>query len=953
LNSGCIISVAFRPSVPGPRTGDLTISADGVKDMVVPLDAGTPINFGSVPVGMTSMQWVSLSTSGAVSGNVTGPFTITLQDPYSYGSIDGVSFGASASATQPVSEVFLGVQFQAAAPGNETGTITLSNGSTYLVTASVASDVQLSTNSLDFQNVAVGSTGGAAHVTLTNGSSSPQAISNIRTTAPFSATSDCGTSLPARASCTVDVVYIPTAVGQATGQLTISNGTTDLAVSLTGNGTPNLENATVDPMSIFLSYTRDGGSSPPQTITVRNTAVSGSMVVQGFDGSNNCSTAITSNCLKITSNNCSTVAPLASCQIQVQYLFGFSQGIAYGNLILMIPRGGTEADYVVYYQIAGPTSTDVTAPLVLSPSSLTFPPTPVGGVSEEQLLTLTNNSTAPLYIEVSAANEFSADSVCGVLGAGTSCTLHVRSTPAGSGATGGGTIVSGVSVIGYPLTITGQEAFAGADLQGYGIPTTSLASPSYPALVEPVFNGGPAPDGTYVHFTLPVKNTGSKPLVIRNTSIGQPALFSMDPRQCAAPIAPGGECVLNLTWDPEYCPQGGPSGVGDPCYDSSTLTLETNSASSPDSYDLNGTHFYSGNSNAGLPFFGNPAPIYFGRVQSGGLASGTLSFDGTASPIPALSITGRGFRLKNGCASLVGSTTGSCAAQITFAPTAVGFEAGTLRFVSNSGVSTNTLSGVGIPAQLRVSPGNVNFAPTVVFQSPPDQIVTLKNISSAPLALGATYIANGEFSVVATTCGTTLAVGGSCTMTLGFMPFNNVGPQKSNLTFSFGIDDGLETIPLSTAVTSLVISPSTADFGTVSKGQVAIRTFTIQNIGAVAQLYGVASIQGATLSGANSSEFKITANACVVGSTLSGSQTCKVTVQFDPDAPGTRSGTLTVATSNAGSVSAALAGHGKSPSESCGPQDADNHSEHREPCECDSDLQNHHGVECRAQFPKD
>ncbi len=555
-------------------------------------------------------------------------------------------------------------------------------------------------------------------------------------------------------------------------------------------------------------------------------------------------------------------------------------------------------------------------------------------MSEEQLLTLTNNSAAPLYIEVSAANEFSADSACGVLGAGAGCTLHVRSTPAGSGATGGGTIVSGVAVSGYPLTITGLEAFAGADLQGYGIPATSLASPSYPPLVEPVFNGGPAPDGTYVHFTLPVKNTGSKPLVIRNTSLGElPALFSIDARQCAGPIPPGRECALNLTWDPENCPQGGLSGEGDPCYDSSILTLETNSTSSPDSYTLVGTHFYSGNSSASLPYLGNPVPIYFGRIQPGDSASETLSFDGAAGPIPAVSITGRGFRLKNGCASLVGTTIGSCTAQITFAPTAVGFEAGALKVVSNSGISTRTLSGVGIPAQMRVSPRSVNFAPTVVFQSPPDQIVTLENITSVPLALGTPYIANGEFLIVARTCGTSLAVGGSCTMTLRFTPFNNVGLQQSNLIFSFGIDDGMETIPLRTAVTSLVMSPSTADFGTVSKGRVAIQTFTVQNIGAVAQLYGVASIQGSAISGANSSEFKITANTCVAGSTLSGSQTCKVTVKFDPDAPGIRSGTLTITTSNAGSVSAALSGQGKSPSRRCGPQDADNHSEHHEPCE--------------------
>jgi hypothetical protein len=40
--SRCAISVAFRPTAAGPRTGDLTIAANGAIPMVVPLLAGIP-----------------------------------------------------------------------------------------------------------------------------------------------------------------------------------------------------------------------------------------------------------------------------------------------------------------------------------------------------------------------------------------------------------------------------------------------------------------------------------------------------------------------------------------------------------------------------------------------------------------------------------------------------------------------------------------------------------------------------------------------------------------------------------------------------------------------------------------------------------------------------------------------------------------------------------------------
>jgi hypothetical protein len=135
--SRCAVSVAFRPTASGPRTGDLTIAANGALPMVVPLDAGIPVDFGSVPMGETSVVVVWLQTAGPLTGSVTGPFAMALQAPYTYGSIDGITFAPSSSGAPSNGALGLLLQFKATALGTQTGTVTLSDGTTYALTASV------------------------------------------------------------------------------------------------------------------------------------------------------------------------------------------------------------------------------------------------------------------------------------------------------------------------------------------------------------------------------------------------------------------------------------------------------------------------------------------------------------------------------------------------------------------------------------------------------------------------------------------------------------------------------------------------------------------------------------------------------------------------------------------------------------------------------------------------
>ena len=131
--------------------------------------------------------------------------------------------------------------------------------------------------SLSFGDVASGTTSAAQTLTLTAGSSTLNFTVTLsagpftRPTSPAGAGGTCGTSLTANQSCTINVVFHPTATGAATGSVTISGGVTGSPVPLSGNGAGAV-NLTVTPGPLLLfGDVYVGLSSAPQVVTLTNT----------------------------------------------------------------------------------------------------------------------------------------------------------------------------------------------------------------------------------------------------------------------------------------------------------------------------------------------------------------------------------------------------------------------------------------------------------------------------------------------------------------------------------------------------------------------------------------------------------------------------------------------------------------------------------------------------------
>ena len=105
------------------------------------------------------------------------------------------------------------------------------NSSVSGTVALTASSLSLSPRNLTYGTLIDGTTSASQPVTLTNGGSTIIAIASIVTSADFSQTNNCGNSVAANSSCTINVTFAPKAGGAFTAALTITDNADGVAGS--------------------------------------------------------------------------------------------------------------------------------------------------------------------------------------------------------------------------------------------------------------------------------------------------------------------------------------------------------------------------------------------------------------------------------------------------------------------------------------------------------------------------------------------------------------------------------------------------------------------------------------------------------------------------------------------------------------------------------------------------
>ena len=170
------------------------------------------------------------------------------------------------------------------------------------------SQISISPSSLGFGNVVTGSSSSPQAVTVTNSGTGAAPVNSITTSGDFSQTNNCGSSIAAGASCTVNVTFTPTAAGSRTGNLDITTSGITNTVPLSGAGVAPGPILSASPASLSFPDTLVNSSAPTQNVTVSNSGTT-SATVSGVTASGD---------FKQT-NNCSTIAVGASCTVTVTF----------------------------------------------------------------------------------------------------------------------------------------------------------------------------------------------------------------------------------------------------------------------------------------------------------------------------------------------------------------------------------------------------------------------------------------------------------------------------------------------------------------------------------------------------------------------------------------------------------------------------------------------------------
>ncbi|MGB7592112.1 MAG: DUF3443 family protein, partial [Terriglobia bacterium] len=167
-----------------------------------------------------------------------------------------------------------------------------------------------------------------------------------------------------------------------------------------------------------------------------------------------------------------------------------------------------------------------------------------------------------------------------------------------------------------------------------------------------------------------------------------------------------------------------------------------------------------------------------------------------------------GFTQTNTCGTGIGED-GACTVSVTFTPTATGTVSGTLTITDNASNSPQTVTLSGTGNSVSASTNTLTFSGVTVGTTSAAQSVTLTNAGTTPLAISSTTI-SGDFSISNNTCGSSVAAGGSCTISVTFTPQGS-GPWTGTLTIVDGA--GTQTVALTGTTTIANTVPVSVNLG--------------------------------------------------------------------------------------------------------------------------------------------
>lgn len=404
--------------------------------------------------------------------------------------------------------------------------------------------------------------------------------------------------------------------------------------------------------------------------------------------------------------------------------------------------------------------------------------------------------------------------------------------------------------------------------------------------------GSVAYGNTSAAQTVTVSNNGA--LALKVTAVEMPSSDFLETDTCqSGSIAAGSSCTIAVSFRPTTT--GAISG---------TMLIKANVYGGQLNVTLNGTGTTSGSMTVA------PVSLTFGSVAvnttSAALQVMATNSGTTSVAISSAVLTTPFVLSSDSCSGTTLAASSSCQMKVEFAPTTSGAASGTLTLTDTAGTQTVNLSGTGAAtATDALSPTSLIFASTAVNTHSSTQTITLTNSGGVALTGIALTLSSTQFEE-SSTCGTTLAAGSSCAITVTFAP-TATGAIRGTLT----VVDILQTQTVSLTGTgvdtpTLGVSPASMTFSNTTVGRASTaQTLSVTNTGAVA----IASV-GFQITGAAAASYSLANNTC--GTTLAAGSICTVQVTFTPSGTGSISATLAVssATTGVSAVSVPLNGSG-------------------------------------------
>ncbi|HXX02534.1 MAG TPA: Ig-like domain-containing protein, partial [Candidatus Acidoferrales bacterium] len=232
----------------------------------------------------------------------------------------------------------------------------------------------------------------------------------------------------------------------------------------------------------------------------------------------------------------------------------------------------------------------------------------------------------------------------------------------------------------------------------------------------------------------------------------------------------------------------------------------------------------------------------------------------------------------------------TCQIQVTYTPTVLASESGTLAVNDNATNTPQTaqLSGTGVPP-VGVTPASYSFSNQFVGTTSAARVVAVNNYQTTPLTI-ASIAATGDFTVTTTTCPlapNTLAAKTTCTVSVAFAPIA-AGTRKGTLTVTYNASNSPQSVALSgTGVLPVSVTPGSVTFSGQHPGNTSNPTnITLKNGQSTPLTISAISTSG---------DFAESSTTCPLSpNTLASAASCTISVTFTPTTLGTRTGSLTI-----------------------------------------------------------